>query len=134
MCHICVGHQHLLLEVSLIHKIISPPPITPIPLTPSHVSGLINVRNEVIVVVHLGKLLNLPTTNQQQILIIHHNEEKLGLLFDAVLSFEQLTETIQPYLEAEVPTSIQPYISGVLGRKRIPVLTPDKIILGESSL
>jgi purine-binding chemotaxis protein CheW len=76
--------------------------ITPLPGVPSFVIGIINVRGQILSVIDLKKLFDLPEkglTNLDRVLIVDDNKMGFGILADAVLNIHSIPiEEIQPSL------------------------------------
>ncbi len=72
-------------EILRVQEIISQLPITPVPRTPAHVQGVINLRGKIIPVVDLRRKLGLPPLDTQSCVIIvrAHNIE-VGVAVDQV--------------------------------------------------
>lgn len=72
-------------EILKVHEIITLMPITPVPRTPSHLLGVINLRGKIIPVVDLRIKLGLPPLKDQDCIIIvqAHNME-VGVSVDRV--------------------------------------------------
>ncbi len=90
-----VGEGHFGLNVQEITEIVIPKDITPIPQAPSFVEGLMNLRGQIVTVVHLGRKLahilpgfRLNYVEQDQtterIVIMNHAETLIGLHVEAV--------------------------------------------------
>ena len=128
-CCVDVGGQQFLLEMEYIQKVLPPTPITPIPLTPKFVSGLINVRSEVVVVIHLGNLLHIRAKKNNHILLVQHRSEKIGILIDEIRSFESFATPLLSLAANEFPQEVLRYAKGVAGEGRLPVIDIEKIEL-----
>src|SRR5262245_2513144 len=83
--------------VSLIRKILTPPPMIPIPRAPDAIMGIISDRGQIITVIDLRKRLRLrasPSTGRSRILLVDATEgELLGLYVDEVLQVYRLAES-----------------------------------------
>lgn len=67
--------------------------ITPVPATPDYVSGVVNLRGEVVAVVDLKRLLELPTAGTQvasHILMVRFEEITMGFLVDDVADMMEI--------------------------------------------
>lgn len=61
---------------------------TPLPCTPPFVVGITNIRGQVISVIDIKDLFNLPTqglTNLNRIIVVQTTEMELGILADAII-------------------------------------------------
>lgn len=66
-------------------EIITNHPITPIPLVPSYVCGIINLRGQIIPIVDIRIMLGQMPTNRDCIIILTINGMLVGVLVDTVL-------------------------------------------------
>lgn len=75
------------LEILKVHEIIGMMPITPVPRTPSHVKGVINLRGKVIPIVDMRLKLEMEaeeTTDQTCIIVVQANSLDIGTIVDKV--------------------------------------------------
>ncbi|MDJ1181793.1 chemotaxis protein CheW [Roseofilum casamattae] len=89
--------------------------ITPIPCCPSHIIGNINLRGEIITLVHIGPILNLSKNSAiNNAIVIIKDDLVLGLVVDAVLDIIYLSPSqIQPTPSA-VDGARETYLQGTL--------------------
>ena len=68
--------------------------LTPLPCTPPHIAGLLNVRGELVTVLDLGVALGLRAASAvgatSQVLLVEAARGRVGLLVDEVLEVAQL--------------------------------------------
>ena len=102
-----IGERKCGLDVQQIKEIVKLKSITPIPHAPTYVEGLMNLRGQIVSVIHLGQKLatlqkgsNFVTQNQdendERIVVMNQSGELVGLHVDAVeevLTFE--TESLE---------------------------------------
>lgn len=76
--------------------------LTPLPLTPLFVMGIINVRGQILSVINIKKFYDLPEkgiTDLNKVIIVHDDDMELGILADAVAGFRSIpVADIQPPL------------------------------------
>lgn len=113
--------------------------LTPLPGTPPFVLGITNVRGQIVSVIDLKKLFDLPDrglTELRKIVIVQKDELELGILADAIVGTRSVPlKEIQPPL----PTFIgirATYLRGVAApppgtAERLIVLDIDKILSDE---
>jgi twitching motility protein PilI len=79
-----VGHVGLLISSNTVSEVIEKATICPIPHTPSWLSGLINLRGNLLPVFDFQQLLALQRVNQnkQRILILDKGEQAVGIIVD----------------------------------------------------
>ena len=76
------------INIKNVTKITKKLDISPVPKTPEHIVGVMNLRGNIVPVVNLKKLLNLPNSdelNQEYIIIIDTEIGNIGLLIDQVV-------------------------------------------------
>ncbi len=88
------------IDIKNVTKITKRLDITPVPKTPEHILGVMNLRGNIVPVVNLKKMLNLPKadeSDQEFILIIDSQIGNIGLLIDQVVGAITIEEDeIQP--------------------------------------
>lgn len=93
-----LGKEEFGFEILRVQEIISQLPITPVPRTPGHVQGVINLRGKIIPVVDLRRKLGLPPLDEHSCVIIvrAHNIE-VGVSVDQVSEVSTISdEQIDP--------------------------------------
>ncbi|WP_430389300.1 chemotaxis protein CheW [Dyella sp. 20L07] len=82
-----LADTELVLPVTSVQEVVNyPSAVTQVPLAPSYLLGLFNLRGRLIPIIHLGQLLNLPDSGVRdgaKIAIVELGEARVGLLFDA---------------------------------------------------
>jgi purine-binding chemotaxis protein CheW len=104
--------------------------LTRIPGVPDFISGIINMRGEIISIIDLKKLFDLPDSgqsSQHQVIILSSPVMELGVETDRVLGVMQVREEeIQPGLPTLTGIRAQ-YLKGVTGDGMV-VLDGEKIL------
>ncbi|WP_198670259.1 chemotaxis protein CheW [Dyella sp. C9] len=81
-----LAHTELVLPVSCVQEVVNyPSAITQVPLAPSYLIGLFNLRGRLIPIIHLGQLLRLPDDGARhaaKVAIVEIDGARIGLLFD----------------------------------------------------
>lgn len=88
-----LGVERCAIELPLLRGVAAVTGLTPVPCTPRHVAGLMNVRGEVVVVLDLAAVLGLPEAaigTGMQILLAERDGARVGLLVDEVLGIRRL--------------------------------------------
>jgi len=80
-----IGEREFAVPIEQINEVVITPPITPMPLMPSYVLGLANVRGQVLAMVDLSIRFGLTTQPADQgqrtyTLVVEHEQLKMGLL------------------------------------------------------
>lgn len=103
-------------ELSSVHEIVIPPPITMVPRSPAAVLGVCSVRGELVTIVDLRRILALPKsaerTRARVLLARVGASELVGLLVDEVRQVVRLRETQVEYSGQSLGSDLS---DGVLG-------------------
>lgn len=95
-------HEHYAVETSYIREIQPLRDLTPIPCTPTFVLGVVNVRGQILSVIDIKKLLDLPEkglTDLMKVIVVETGGMELGLLADDILGVRSITAgNLQPSL------------------------------------
>jgi purine-binding chemotaxis protein CheW len=85
VCLFSMGEDVYAIPVELLTEIIISQKIFPVPTTPPHVLGVINLRGNIVPIVDIRAALSLPRQSApSQIAIIKHNAVTLGIVVDNV--------------------------------------------------
>jgi chemotaxis signal transduction protein len=80
-----LSRQSFCIDALSVVEVIDTPTITKVPLSKSHISGMLNFRGEVVSVTDLGIHLGLGKTNPKgKIVIVSKNTQKYGLQVDSM--------------------------------------------------
>lgn len=95
-----VDGQLLGIPVNSVQEVLNPQVIAPVPLAPSEISGLLNLRGQIVTAVNLRRRLGLPdieADRQCMNVVVHHQGESFSLLVDEVGDvINVLGEGLQP--------------------------------------
>jgi purine-binding chemotaxis protein CheW len=85
ICLFSISGDTYAVTVDLLAEIIIPQKVFPVPTTPSHVIGIINLRGNIVPIVDIRPALSLPsTTSLNQVAIIRHEQMTIGIVVDSV--------------------------------------------------
>lgn len=128
-----VGSNTFGINVMKVREIIQPIPITSIPNAHPHVDGIIQLRGEVLPVIDMLKVLNLPTENrhpEEKYIVTEFNQQKVVYRVDSVsqihrISWEQIEKPSELY------QSQYSNVIGVIKHQDVMILLLDfeKIVL-----
>jgi purine-binding chemotaxis protein CheW len=131
-----LGPERYGIESSRIREIYPLNEFTPLPCTPAFVLGLVNVRGQILSVINIKKLFDLPgkgLTDLNKIILVHAHSIELGILADAILG----TRSIAPEeLHPPLPTLTgirADYLQGIT-KDSLVVLDVGKILADEKIL
>lgn len=85
ICLFSISGDSYAVTVDVLAEIIIPQKIFPVPTTPPHVIGIINLRGNIVPIVDIRPALNLPASSgANQVAIIRYNQMIIGIVVDAV--------------------------------------------------
>lgn len=93
------------IDIGIIREINRLVDITPVPDTPHVVRGVVNLRGDVVTVLDLRSILDLPgmaITSQSRLIILDSGEERIGLLVDRVSDVVSVSSDLEEPLPANV--------------------------------
>ncbi len=97
-----VARQRLAVETVHVREVCRLQDLTPVPCTPSFVCGIVNVRGQILTVLDLKRLLDLPDPgliDRQHVVIVHVGGGELGFLADGTPLVRRIRAAeIQPAL------------------------------------
>jgi purine-binding chemotaxis protein CheW len=125
-----LAYESYALEVAYVREVHSLKEITALPGTPAFVAGIVNVRGQIVSVVDLKRLFQLPDkglTDLNKVIILSNGRMEFGLLVDAIVGVHRVPlRDIQAPLPA-VNGARAGYVQGVTAQ-RVSVLDARKII------
>jgi purine-binding chemotaxis protein CheW len=86
VCLFSIGEDTYAIPVDLLTEIIIPQKIFPVPTTPSHVLGIINLRGNIVPIVDIREALSLSQQSAaaSQIAVVKHGTLVIGVVVDSV--------------------------------------------------
>jgi len=118
-----LASEHYGIELTNIREIHALSEFTPVPGTPAFVLGLTNVRGQILSLIDIKKLFDLPErglTDLNKVIIVRTHQMELGILADAVLG----VRTIAP---SEFQTSL-PTLTGIRA-EYLKGITKDPLVI-----
>lgn len=80
-----IGNQLFGIDIRAINDVLRRQEATPVPLSGPHIHGLMNLRGHIVTLIHVHSCLNLSSDDHARMtVVIEHNKELYGLLFDRV--------------------------------------------------
>jgi len=118
------------LELNYVREVYPLKDLTPLPCTPPFVSGIINVRSQIVSIIDLKKFFDLSdhdSDSNQRVIILHSNQMEFGILADEIIGVQSIPlNTIQMSMLTLQGIGAD-YIKG-LTKKRIVILDAEKIL------
>lgn len=131
-----LGEEHYGIESSHIREIHPLIEFTPLPCTPAFVLGLINVRGQILSIINIKRLFDLPErglTDLNKVIIVRDHRVELGILADAILGVRSIAaEELHPSLPTLTGIRAE-YLKGIT-RHSLVVLDVAKILADEKIL
>jgi purine-binding chemotaxis protein CheW len=135
-----LASEHYGIELSYIREIHPLSEFTALPCTPPFVLGLANVRGQVLSIIDIKKLFDLPEkglTDLNKVIIVQANQMEVGILADAILGVRSIA---LHELHTSLPTLTgirEEYLKGITKDPLVvldagKILSDEKIIVDES--
>jgi purine-binding chemotaxis protein CheW len=129
-----LAHEKYALESLFVKEIVLLKGLTPIPCTPVHVRGIINVRGRIFSVMDLRVFFDLPGSDDPdsgRVILLSSRDMELGILADSVEGFKSIP---LDQVRAGLPTLTgirQSYLRGVAGEDLV-ILDAGKLLADRS--
>ena len=120
-------------ELELVREFTDLRKITPIPCTPAHIIGNMNLRGEIITIIDIRNLLNLSanaSSTNSKAMVIHVDDLIAGVTVDEVFDVMYLQPSEMRPIPAAVHSSNDEYLRGTAPyrEKMMSILDMSKII------
>jgi purine-binding chemotaxis protein CheW len=131
-----VGPEHYGIESCHIREIHPLSEFTPLPCTPAFVLGLVNVRGQILSIIDIKRLFDLPEkglTDLNKVIVVHGNHMEVGILADTIVGVRSVAlEELQPALPTLTGIRAE-YLTGIT-KDPMVVLDVEKILSDEKIL
>lgn len=111
-----LAHENYGVESSFVREVYPLTDLTPVPCTPPFVSGVVNVRGEIVSVIDIKKFFDLPEkglTDLNKAIILHSDAMTFGILADLIVGVRSVSfGEIQP-TPATLTGNREEYLMGV---------------------
>ena len=128
-----LASEHYGIELTSIREIHALSEFTPLPGTPAFVLGLTTVRGQILSVIDIKKLFDLPEkglTDLNKVIVVRTQQMELGILADAVLGVQTIARNeFQPSLPTLTGIRSE-YLKGITNDSLV-VLDVEKILSDE---
>ena len=134
-----LGGEEYGVEILKVQEIRGYTSITPIPNTPAHIKGVMNLRGAIVPVVDLRSTLAMPATEYSPfsvIIVVTVGTRVMGLIVDAVSDVLDVARTdIHPTPDFGTRIDAR-FIQGMarVGDKLVVLLDIDRVLVGEEVL
>lgn len=118
LCTFRLGSLHLGIDVLSVQEVIKCPSLTPVPLAPTEIEGLLNLRGQILTAIDLRRQFSLEPDSSdgnegKMLIIVRTRSIEAALLVDSVGDVIDVTDDSFEETAANVPASVRPYILGV---------------------
>lgn len=113
LCTFLVAGLHLGVHADLVQEVVRHHPITPVPLAPPEITGLMNLRGQVLTTIDLRHRLGLPPRPGEHLplhLIVRGDRGPVSLLVDEIGD----VQTYSPEELEPTPTTVDGTVRGLL--------------------
>jgi purine-binding chemotaxis protein CheW len=87
--------------------------LSPVPVAPPYLLGQLNWRGEILPLIELGSILQIPTLPRQELVIIQIDKVKIGIVVDRIFDVFYLATDRIDELPLSVNDRLRSYLSGV---------------------
>ena len=118
-----LGNEHYALDITPVREIVEMTPITAIPRAPEHITGVINLRGEIVNILNLNtflKLPNQPISASQKIIVFMPDAAKgnnVGIIVDNVSSVREISADQVDCMTEGIAGNESKYIKGIINTR-----------------
>jgi purine-binding chemotaxis protein CheW len=115
-----LGNEHYALDITPVREIVEMTPITIIPRAPAHITGVINLRGEIVNILNLNSFLKLPgkpITASQKIIVFMADAAQgnnVGVIVDTVSSVTEISASQVNCMTEGIAGNESRYIKGII--------------------
>jgi len=125
-----LSSERYAIELNYVREVYPLKDLTALPCTPSFVSGIINVRSQIVSIIDLKKFFDLPdhdTDAKKRVIILHFNKMEFGILADEILGVKSIPVNDIQTAMLTLKGIGSEYIKGVT-EQRVVILDAEKIL------
>jgi purine-binding chemotaxis protein CheW len=115
-----MGEEYYAMDVTMVREVVEMVPITPIPRTPPHMLGILNLRGEVTHVIDFARVLGKTSRvekKKKKIIVLPLDQtggEHLSIIVDSVQSVTSISSRQVSYLGDQLADQIRLHIKGII--------------------
>lgn len=105
------------LSIFDVQEILEDAPITPVPTTPYFLKGVINLRGDIVPIVDIREVLELPQkerTLDSRIMILNVKKSRIGILVDAISEVRRIEKRVVDQDVSSAGVSDGKFISNII--------------------
>jgi purine-binding chemotaxis protein CheW len=118
-----LAHETYAIESAYVREVYPLKELTPMPCTPAYVTGIVNVRGQILTVIDLKKFFDLPDkgiTELNKVIVVRTPRSEMGILVDEIIGVRLLEQDV---LQATLPT-----LTGIRA-EYLRGITPDRTVV-----
>jgi len=130
-----VGVGEYALSISYVKEIIRMPDVMKVPNTASYIEGVFSVRNQLLTVINLGKLLGINCKHPDKysrVIIINNGNFSFGVIVDKVSHVVRVQKELFKESGQNDNFNVKEHVKGIFnldnGQRLVMMLEPDKLI------
>lgn len=104
-------------DVLSVQEVIKCPSLTPVPLAPDSIEGLLNLRGQILTAIDLRRQFGLAGGDSSRagkmLIIVRTGKVEAALLVDSVGEVIDVTEETFEEVASNIPATVRPYLVGV---------------------
>lgn len=115
LCGFKVKGGYYAIPVLEVQEVIRPQSLTKVPLSPDYVTGLINLRGQIVTSINLRKLFKIEEakTNDHMNIIVRNGDSLYALMVDEILDVMDVEQSSFESVPDTMNDNIRKYIKGV---------------------
>lgn len=107
ICTFTVDGRTAALPIDSVREILRHPVVTPVPLAPDGVAGVLNIRGTIVTAVDLRHRLGFEAGEPQDCLLLRNGDEIVGALVDAVGDVVEIHDAVHHEVPPTVPEGLR---------------------------
>ena len=134
LCGFKIMDGQYAIPVLEVQEVVKPQKVTPVPLGPAYVDGLINLRGQIVTAINLRVMFGLPRNENAESsymnIIVRSGDGLYALVVDEIMDVMDISNTTFEETPDMIDDKLKDYIRGVfkLEKKLLTLLNLDKIL------
>lgn len=126
LCTFQLGGMWFGVDARLVQEVLRRQELTPVPLAPSHVAGLLNIRGQIVTAIKLNERLGLESHSSDPLhVVVRAHSESVSLLVDAIGSVVDVSPDEFEQVPSTTPAALKRLLAGSYKLPDRLVLVPD---------
>lgn len=116
LCGFKIMDGQYAIPVLEVQEVVKPQKVTPVPLGPSYVDGLINLRGQIVTAINLRNLFGLPTSEDSEEymnIIVRWEDSLYALVVDEIMDVMDIENSTFEETPDTIEEGLKKYIRGV---------------------